>query len=199
MNAGPVSRLILAGLCGTAIAAGISPRGTAAQTNGVKERYNAVAVNLNGGAAATGIQRVLISIDRWSTAAEREKLLALFVAKGPDKLLDALQDNKSVGSLRLPNTLAWDLRYAFETPLPEGGRRVVLATDRPISMREARDQPRSVDYPFTLIEIRFNKAGVGEGRMAYATKIVLSKDKKTVELENFGREPVRLSEVTIEK
>ena len=35
--------------------------------------------------------------------------------------------------------------------------------------------------------------------MAVYTKISLSKDKQTVELENFDIEPVRLTEVRIEK
>jgi hypothetical protein len=50
-----------------------------------------------------------------------------------------------------------------------------------------------------LIEIRFNKEGVGVGKMAWRTKITMSKDKKTLELENYGIEPVRLTEVKIEK
>jgi hypothetical protein len=48
-------------------------------------------------------------------------------------------------------------------------------------------------------EIRFNKEGVGQGKMSVYTKISLSKDKQTVELENFDIEPVRLTEVRIEK
>jgi hypothetical protein len=168
-----------------------------AQTTGRPERYNATAMNMGTGPATAG--RVLISVDRWSTAQEREKLLKVLVSQGPDKLLSVLQDNPKVGYVRLPNTLAWDLRYAFESPLPEGGRRVVLATDRPIGFQEARNQPRRIEYPFTLIEIRFNKSGVGVGKMSVYTKIMLSKDKQTMELENYDIEPVRLSEVRIEK
>jgi hypothetical protein len=56
-----------------------------------------------------------------------------------------------------------------------------------------------MDYPFTLIEIHFNKEGVGVGKMSVRTKVSLSKDKKTVELGNYGTEPVRLTEVRIEK
>ena len=41
------------------------------------------------------------------------------------------------------------------------------------------NQPRSVDYPFTLIEIRFNKEGVGVGKMSVRTKITITKDKQT--------------------
>jgi hypothetical protein len=171
--------------------------GVSAQTQGQPEKYNATAINMGSGPAMAG--RVLVSVDRWTTAKERENLLRVFAEKGPDKLLDALQDQKSTGTIRLPNTLAWDLRYAYATPLPEGGRRVVLVTDRPISMREAVNNPRTTDYPYTLIEIRFDKNGEGVGKMSVATKISLSKDKQTMELENFGIEPVRLTKVRIEK
>jgi hypothetical protein len=179
------------------VAAGNPASNLTAQTKGTPERYNATAINMGSGPAVAG--RVLIAVNRWTTAKEREALLGVFVEKGPNELLETLQRNPSTGTIRLPNTLAWDLRYAFESPLPEGGRRVVLATDRPITFREARNQPRTTDYPFTLIEIRFDKNGVGVGKMSVATKITLSKDKQTMELENYGIEPVRLTEVRIEK
>jgi hypothetical protein len=189
-------RFFVVAMFGVIVAAGLIV-GVHAQTKGAPERYNATAINMGSGPAVAG--RVLIAVNRWTTAKERETLLGVFVEKGPDQLLETLQRNPSTGTIRLPNTLAWELRYAFESPLPEGGRRVVLATDRPISFREARNQPRTTDYPFTLIEIRFDKNGVGVGKMSVATKITLSKDKQTMELENYGIEPVRLTEVRIEK
>ena len=58
---------------------------------------------------------------------------------------------KSVGSIRTPQTLAWDLRYARQFKLHEGGRRIVLVTDRPIGFREAANSTRthglSVHHP----------------------------------------------------
>ena len=95
--------------------------------------------------------------------------------------------------LRLGNPL----RYAWQTPQPEGGRRIVIATDRYIGFAEARNQPRTIDYPFTLFEIRVNKAGEGQGKMAVATKISFDKKKKTIELENYSSEPVRLNNVKV--
>ena len=74
-------------------------------------------------------------------------------------------------------------------PSDEGGRRIVIATDRYIGFPEARNQPRTMDYPFTLFEIRVNKAGEGEGRMAVATMISFDKKKNTIELENYSSEP----------
>jgi hypothetical protein len=71
-----------------------------AQTKGTPEKYNATAINMGSGPAVAG--RVLVSIDRWTTAKERENLLRAFQEKGPDKLLDALQDSPKVDRRRNP-------------------------------------------------------------------------------------------------
>ena len=156
------------------------------------------AINMSN--IATGSNAVVdIKVDRWSTEEERQKLITTFLEKGPGKLLDTLQDLKKVGYIRLPNTLGYDLHYAREAPLDEGGRKIVIATDRPIGFAEARNQPRTIDYPFTLIEIRLKPDGTGEGKMSVATKISMNKKTKTVELENYSSEPVRLTNVKIEK
>ena len=73
----------------------------------------------------------------------------------------------------------------------------MIATDRYIGFAEARNQPRTIDYPFTLFEIRVNKAGEGEGKMAVATKISFDKKKNAIELENYSSEPVRLNNVKV--
>lgn len=169
-----------------------------AQTSGQAERLTAWAVNMSNvgsGANAT----VEIVINRWSTEAERTSLINLFVEKGPAALLGGLQKAQAVGYIRLPNSLGYDLRFARQVPLDEGGRRIVIATDRPISMQEARNQPRTMDYPFTLIEIHLKKDDTGEGKMSVATKITHNKKDNLIVLENYGSEPVRLSNVKAEK
>jgi len=161
-------------------------------------RLTAFAVNMSN--IATGSNAVVdIVVDRWSTDEERQTLVSTFVEKGPDKLLDALQKLKRVGFIKLPNTLGYDLQYAREFPLDEGGRKIIIATDRRIGFREAREQPRTIDYPFTLIEVRLRPDGTGEGKMSLATKITLNKKTNTVELENYSSEPVRLQNVKVDK
>ena len=161
-------------------------------------RLTAIAVNMSNVGRA-GASRVDITITRWSTDAEREGLLTTFMEKGPDKLLDALQDSKPVGRINTPGTLGWELRAARYAPLPEGGSRIILVTDRPINFWEARAQPRRADYPFTLIEIRLKPDGTGDGKASVATKITYNKKTQTIELENYASEPLRLNEVKIEK
>ena len=157
-------------------------------------RLSAWAVNMSN--MATGTNYVLdIAIDRWSTEEEREALITTFQEKGPDALLRALQKTKSTGRMRVPAwrgpdphnaRLGWDLHYAWQVANPDGGRKIVIATDRYIGFWEARNQPRSIDYPFTLIEIRLDAKGEGAGKMAVATKISFDKKKKVVELENYA-------------
>lgn len=53
--------------------------------------------------------------------------------------------------------------------------------------------------PFTQIEMRLDKDGSSESRMAMATKISKSKDGKTIELENYGISPVALNNITLRK
>jgi hypothetical protein len=62
------------------------------------------------------------------------------------------------------------LHYAAQDPLPDGGRRIVLATDRPIRFWEAWHQSRTLDYPFTVIELRMDSDGTGEGKLALASR-----------------------------
>jgi hypothetical protein len=171
-----------------------------AQTIGEKLHITALAVNMsNIGTGATNT--VLIDINRWTPEAERQKLMDTFRQNGPDALLTALQKQPEVGFIRLPTTVGYQLRYAHEMPQPDGGRRIVIATDRPIGVWEAREQPRSINYPFTLIEIRTDKNGKGEGKLSVATKIMYEKDTNTIVLENYASEPVRLQnvEVTVKK
>ena len=52
----------------------------------------------------------------------------------------------------------------------------MLVTDRRIGFWEAANQPRSIDYPFTVIELRLNSDGEGEGKMSIATKIIADKE-----------------------
>lgn len=179
-------------LIGTALLIGsAAPR---AQTLGEKERFTAIAIVNNTRASGAGI--VQIDVNRWSTAAERAALLNVLKKNGAEKLLDALQDTKPVGTIKTPDSLGYDLHYAHQTPLPDGGRRIVIATDRPIGFWEATRRPRTIDYPFTVIQMEIGKDGKGKGTMSYATKIIPAGD--TIVLENFANQPVMLTEIKVE-
>ena len=169
-------------------------------------RMSAFAVNMGGGLRTTAVWDIRIT--RWTTEDERAKLLGQVVENKPNDLLRALTRLPDHGRIRVPGhrgpdphkvVLGWTLHYAWHTPMDEGGQRIVLATDRYITFEEARANPRSMDYPFTLLEIRLDKNGEGVGKASIATKISFDKKRNTMELENFTIEPVRLNQVKIEK
>jgi hypothetical protein len=158
-------------------------------------RLRAFAVDLNDRARTNTID---IVIERWSTPEEASNLKAVFLESGDDKLLSALQKTKPrCGFVRSSTSLAWDIYFARETELPGGGRKIVLASDRPVSMWEARNQGRSVDHQFSLAEIRLPKEGKGEGTAIPYAQLTFNKDTNTLEIENYQREPVRLNEITV--
>jgi hypothetical protein len=186
------SLLTLAAAMGSAALLSLA---VSAQTMGTPERYTASAMNLNNGAAGN----IDITVERWSSDKQRDALMAVMLQKGPEKLLDALQDMPRMGHFGAPGNLSWDIHFARKVPLPDGGERVVLITDRKIGFWEAANQPRSIDYPFTVIELRLNRDGEGEGKMSVATKVIADKEHNIVSLENYDTQPVRLTNVRREK
>jgi hypothetical protein len=165
--------------------------GPHAQSNGVGERFSAVAVDLDHG-SQTQLQ---IVVERWSSEAQRQQLADVLLKKGPEKLLDALQDAPRVGYIRTTTSLGWDLHFASRVPGEDGGERIVIATNRPMGFWELRNQPRSVDYPFTILEMRVDKSGEGDGTMSFATKVIPDKTNNVVTLEDYGTQRIRLQQV----
>ena len=165
-------------------------RQTASNTE--REHFTALAVNISN-VGFTGATPVDIVIERYTTDAESGRLMALFKEKGPEALLEALQDRPRVGYIRTPDSLAYDLRYARQVAKEDGGRHIVLLTDRPIGFWEAANRPRSFEYPFTLIQLDLDGDGRGTGKLNIATRITLSGSVLT--LEDYANQPVMLNEV----
>ncbi|HEY3091685.1 MAG TPA: hypothetical protein VGJ52_01255 [Vicinamibacterales bacterium] len=167
-----------------------------AQSNGQPERFTANAVSLSP-EYGTGQQQVEITINRWSPNAERERLVTLLQEKGPGELLKQLQKNKPLGRIRTPDSIGYDLRYAQQMPSEDGGRTLVIATDRPIGFWEATQRPRSFDYPFTVIQMKLDRDGHGSGTLSYATRII-ARGNNVIELEDFATQPIMLNNIKAE-
>jgi hypothetical protein len=171
----------------------LAASGASAQKAKPVERFSCFAASLGTGAAGM----VDITINRWSTDEEREMLLTTLQEFGTDKLLDALQKIRPpVGYMRTPNSLGYDLFYARNNPTPDGGRHVVLATNRRVAFREAANNTRSMQYQFNLIELHVDKNGKGEGKMVPAARVSWDKTAKKLEIENYNALPVDLLSVT---
>ena len=179
-----------------------APRAQEAAPPPLPLELTAFAVNMSTVQRPASTAVMQIRISRWSTPEERERLITTAVEKGQDALLRALQKMPDHGRMSIPGwtgpdphnaRLGWTLHYAFATPGEDGGLRIGIATDRYIGFWEARNSPRTIDYPFTLIEMRLDRNGRGVGKMAVATKIEFDKKKRQMVLENYASEPVRLN------
>jgi hypothetical protein len=164
---------------------------------------------LSMGTVGTGRnQTIQITINRWSTAAQRQRLIDVFMEKKQQGLLRELEKQPQLGRFTFPGymgpdpnstmRLGTDIKYAMSRSGEDGGRRIVIMTPRVIGFAEAANQPRTYDYPFSLFEMHFDSNGKGEGKMAYATQIDFDKKKNSIELEYYSSEPVRLNELKLE-
>src|SRR5262245_37446072 len=158
------------------------------------ERFTAFAIDMSG-TARRNTASVDIVVNRWSTEAERDRLLAALKEKGSDGLLKDLQKvDPEVGYIRTANSLGYPLRFAYQTPLPSGGRRILIATDRRMSFLELTQGTRTRDYPFMIVELRLGPNGEGEGKLMPLARVTQYPDD-VVEIENYSIQPVRLTNV----
>src|SRR5215216_2057488 len=166
-----------------------------AQTRGEPEQFTASYVDINSGQTGP----VQISVTRWSTPDERKTLTQTLFKKGQDALLDSLRDMRSVGRIYTPGSIGYDLRYAEQRTLPEGGREIIFATDRPMSFWELTNRPRSAQYPFTWVQFKVRPDGTGEGKLAIAARITGEEADDLIEVEDFAISPVRLQNIKSRK
>lgn len=189
---------MLVALLTTALMAALGAQPRAQEDRGGEQRFTATAINM-GSPGPTTVDRVDIVVTQWSPMAQRDRLIGVLFDKGADKLLDVLKDLPKVGYFKTPESLSYDLHYAQRTPLPDRGERVVLATDRYIGFWEVARGSRTTDYPFTIIELRLNGDGRGEGKISLATRVIADKKDHSVVLENWGTQPVMLKDVRRER
>ncbi|HEX5476105.1 MAG TPA: hypothetical protein VFX12_15715 [Vicinamibacterales bacterium] len=190
-----MTRFVYGAGAAVAVAVALAATPLTAQTKqDLPEHFTAFAVNISSAAPRAAATTVDIVINRWSPDATRDELLSIFKQKGQDALLTALQKQPVVGYINTPGTLRYDLHYARQVAQPDGGRKVVLATDRPISYWEVTNAARTLNYPFTLIQLQLDKDDHGVGKLSIATRLV-SADDGVIELEDFADQPVRLNDV----
>ncbi len=160
------------------------------------DSFTGTTVNLNPGA---GIP-LRITVFKWATDTERDALLAVLKEKGDSGLGAGLEKAPTAGYIWDEGPLGYSLRYAQKIQQPDGGERIILLTDRPLGSwsREGwkpSGQNAARPYSFTLVELRLNKHGRGDGKTSLAAKVTADTDARTVTLENYAAAPVQIDDV----
>ena len=187
------SALVTAPLLALALVAVPSAPAGARQT---LERFNALAANISNVGAA-GIVPLDIRIDRWTPDEEHERLLSVLRDKGQEAFLQVLTRADRVGSIATPTSLRYDFFYARETVGKEGGRHIMMISDRPMLLSERMNAAPSRDYPFTVIEMRLDKDGNGTGTLSQLVQLRLLGN--IMGIENLASAPIQLNQIRKEK
>ena len=161
----------------------------------VKEKFTGFAINMNSGPKTAVLD---FEISRWSTDEERAQLLAIVKEnKNPtDKLLRALQKLPE-GRLHPDSSSRWPGIFTTRVR-PRSTRADARSCWRPTGRSdfwEARNQPRSIDYPFTILEMHLDKNDEGSGKILVGTKIYIDKKTNNLVLENYAQQPVMFNEI----
>jgi hypothetical protein len=164
---------------------------------GAVERFTATAVTVPKAGLRPVSVAIEIVIDRWSTDAERDRLIEALGKKDSNAAaLDVIRSLPSIGQISSPTSKGTSLRFAHARPTSEGGRQIILATERPVDVGEQRSLfRRTPDHPFSLVDIRIDKNGAGDGKLAYAAQLTHNRKTGAIEIENYATEPVHLTGV----
>ena len=111
-------------------------------------------------------------------------------------LLTALQNGPVNGYLWTSEVTGYAIRYAYKLPLPNGGQRIILATDRRLGASNATWKPAGAatptDYEFTVMEFRLGPKGDGEGKASLTGKVTVDTASKSLALDGYDTLPIVL-------
>jgi hypothetical protein len=153
------------------------------------ERFTFVPANF------AGAPPMDIVIKRWSSDAERERVVTA-AAGGVEELSHPIATAYEVGYIDWPGAVQYILRYASRVSRPDGGQDIILATDRPINVWwDAANKPAPTQDAVSVIQLRLDKAGRGEGKVAIGERITSDKPANTIVVEDFTTRPALLTNV----
>jgi len=152
-------------------------------------RFSARSVELTS-PVRLSFRHVDIVINQWSTDQDHRLLARTILEKGPVAFLSVLCGYPAVGSISVAGNRDITIRYAWQAADRDGGQRIYLATDEPISMGDFRKFPET--EPLTFIELRVNARGDGLGRLSDAVRLSVDESRNVIEMRDFDRRPLHL-------
>jgi hypothetical protein len=115
-------------------------------------------------------------------------------------LAQALQKSPMIGVVWDSGAVGYSIRYAYRLRQPDGGERIILLTDRRLSpwnpaWKPAAPSKSSTDDDFSLIELRVNAQGAGDGKASLDSPITVDAGARSVALDRYDSLPVVFTKV----
>jgi hypothetical protein len=140
--------------------------------------------------------KATITIERFSSQAEKDKARAAFDVGGTAGLAVELSKMPSVGKLALEDGRVFDLKLTNQLNVLGGGRFLTVITARPIAFLGA-DRPDTKpvdDYAVGVVDLNLKANGGGSGTSAPAAKVKIG-DHGGFQVEDYGSKTIWLENV----
>jgi hypothetical protein len=106
----------------------------------------------------------------------------------------ALKEAATIGYLWSSEAAGYALRYAGKVAWPDGSERIILITDRRLGevngLWKLASQTAPASFDFSVIELRLNAKGTGEGKLSLDEKVAPDAATGVVALMNYDASPV---------
>ena len=160
-----------------------------------RDKYETIDAQAFGTGAQMGQNiGITLNVYEFSTPADRQVLLQAYTKGQNQGLVNALQKMRAVGHVEITGTLGYDVSYIKMTPTPTG-RKIVFATNRPITFGEAWSDSQSSSFNLTagVFEINDQDKSKSTGMLYPLAQLVLDKEGQ-LQLD-LNQNPWRLSGV----
>ena len=168
----------------------------AAQDRPKRETYAVTVFGTSGAVAGKSVTGTVI-VEDYSSDAEVNELADVLKTKGQNGLVSAMGKIKAKGRIALTGTVGNQVEVIRQKPGPKG-RRLILVSDRQMSLPELWNSGRSTDYKFSIVVLDLNAEGKGDGLVYYAVKLKFNKSGQ-LELEHYGQAPGRIAQAMLMK
>jgi len=163
-----------------------------AQDKTSPEAYSGVAIGTGGSAGGKTIQ-FDFRISQFTTDEEVQNFAQLVKDKGTDALRGALE-KEDKGRISAAGSTGNQIAVARKRQQGTGTI-ITIVTARTMPFMELYNRGRTTDYPFGFLQATLNENGEGTGQIMAAAKIRFDKKKGHYEIESYGNQYIKATNV----
>ena len=111
------------------------------------------------------------------------------------RLSAAIKAAPTLGYIWTDGVTGYSIKYAWRSPATEDTERIVLVTERRLDSHAPDWSPASGaagDADFTVIELRIDRQGVGEGKTSLTSSVAIDTDATTLAFDGYAAAPAFL-------
>jgi hypothetical protein len=170
----------------------VSVPGVFAQEKTPPEAYSGVAIGTGGSVGGKSIQ-FDFRITQYTTDQEVENFAQLVKEKGTDALRRALE-KEDKGRIAVVGSTGNQIAVARKRQ--EGSNTIItIVTARTMPFMELYNNGRTTDYPFGYLQVKLDANGQGTGQIMAAARIRFDKKKGEYQIESFGNQYIKATNV----